>query len=201
MSAPIALVDYGSGNLASVIGAFDSIGHLAVVAQTPSVIESARLVVLPGVGHAAPAIRNLSDTWLRDTLEARREAGGAILGICLGAQLMYGWHAEAQSPGLGWISGNVERLPPHIDRHTGWSRVSPVQMREAGLARGLAHDSTFYFNHSYYLPTGRAPTEVTLDDHPDIAVLVRKDNLTGVQFHPEKSQSAGRQLLRNLLEG
>jgi glutamine amidotransferase len=200
MTVPIAIADYGSANFGSVIGSFDAVGVLATIARTPEAITEARLVVLPGVGHAGAAMSNLSEGWLRGALEERHAAGRPILGICLGAQLMFEHLEESGSEGLRWIPGEVRRLPERIGHNTGWAPVDHTQLLASGLGRSLTPRSTFYFNHGFHLPVGSTRTEVTLADDPSIAAIVRQDHLTGVQFHPEKSQAPGRYFLRNLLE-
>lgn len=200
MTAPIAIADYGSANFGSVIGSFDAVGVLATIARTADAIREARLVVLPGVGHAGAAMRNLSDGWLRTALEERHADDRPILGICLGAQLMFERLEESGSEGLGWVPGEVRRLPECTGHNTGWAQVDHDRLLASGLGRSLTPRSTFYFNHGFYLPVGAAQTEVPLAEDPSIAAIVRQGHLTGVQFHPEKSQAPGRYFLRNLLE-
>jgi glutamine amidotransferase len=200
MTVPIAIADYGSANFGSVIGSFDAVGVLATIARTPDAIRDARLVVLPGVGHAGVAMRNLDGGWLRAALEERHAAARPILGICLGAQLMFEQLEESGSRGLGWLPGEVRRLPERTGHHTGWAQVDHARLLASGLGRSLKPRSTFYFNHGFHLPVGAARTEVPLAEDAAIAAIVRQGHLTGVQFHPEKSQAPGRYLLRNLLE-
>lgn len=200
MTAPISVVDYGSANFGSVVRAFTAIGRQARIARRPEDVAGAGLVVLPGVGHAGTVTRNLEDGWLRESLQTRHRAERPMLGICLGAQVMYESLEESGSDGLGWLAGRVERLPTGLDHHTAWSHLDHAALRAGGLSRGLTVRSSFYFNHAYHLPRGTS--ELSIDAELDIPVLalVREGHLVGVQFHPEKSQEAGRLLLRNLLE-
>lgn len=200
MSIPVVVADYGSANFGSVVTAFRAIGIQAKVARTPADIADARLAVLPGVGHAASAMAHLDGTWLRDGLEARHSAERPILGICLGAQLMYSWLDEANAPGLRWIEGSVRPLPATLQHNTGWAALDHERLKGTGLGRSLTAASTFYFNHAFFLPVGHAAVEVPLALDAGVTALVRQGHLFGVQFHPEKSQDSGRLLLRNLME-
>jgi glutamine amidotransferase len=200
MSVPVVVVDYGSANFGSVVRAFSAVGHQAKVARDINDVASARLVVLPGVGHAGTAMQHLADGWLRTALDERHAAERPILGICLGAQVMYEELEESGSHGLRWLAGRVERLPVGHDHHTGWERLDHAALRTSGLARGLTESSTFYFNHAYRLPRGSSKVEVLADASIPIVALAQHGHLLGAQFHPEKSQEAGRVLLRNLME-
>ena len=200
MSVPVAVADYGSANFGSIVRAFSAIGHQAKVARDAADVSSARLVVLPGVGHAGTAMQHLADGWLRSALGDRHAAERPILGICLGAQVMYEELEESGSEGLGWLAGRVERLPAGHDHHTGWERLDHDALRSSGLARGLTESSAFYFNHAYRLPPGSATIEILADALVPIVALAQHGHLLGAQFHPEKSQEAGRLLLRNLME-
>ncbi len=200
MSTPVAVVDYGSANFGSVVRAFSAIGHQAKIARNVADVVSSRLVVLPGVGHAGTSMQHLSDGWLRRALDDRHNAERPILGICLGAQVMYEELEESGSYGLGWLAGRVERLPAGHDHHTGWEQLDHEALRSSGLARGLTESSAFYFNHAYRLPQGRTKVEVLANSSTPIVALAQHGHLLGAQFHPEKSQEAGRLLLRNLME-
>ena len=200
MSVPVAVADYGSANFGSVVRAFSVIGHHAKVARDAADVASAQLVVLPGVGHAGRAMQHLADGWLRTALDERHAAERPILGICLGAQMMYEELEESGSEGLGWLAGRVARLPAGHDHHTGWERLDHDVLRASGLARGLTESSTFYFNHAYRLPRGSSKIEVLADASVPIVALAQHGHLLGAQVHPEKSQEAGRLLLRNLME-
>ena len=113
---------------------------------------------------------------------------------------MFEWLDEADCAGLGWLPGPVLPLPGEIASHTGWSELDFDALRRAGLATRLSPSATFFFNHRYHLPNFVASHSVaTVEAHPTVA-LVREEYLTGVQFHPEKSQAAGAQILRNIFE-
>ena len=200
MTAPIAVVDYGSANFGSVVQSFAAIGRQAKIARASEDVAAAALVVLPGVGHAGTVMRNLQEGWLREALDERNRAERPILGICLGAQVMHASLEESGSEGLGWLAGRVERLPTGLDHHTGWSRLDHAALRTSGLSRGLTVNAAFYFNHAYHLPRGTSELSIDADLDTPVVALVRSGHLVGVQFHPEKSQEAGRLLLRNLLE-
>lgn len=196
----VAVIDIGSANFGSVTRAFSSLGRVVRIAQEPSDIASAGLVVLPGVGHAGQAMRRLESGWVREGLEARHAEERPILGICLGAQVMCEWLEEAGAPGLGWMGGSVTRLTGAESQHTGWERLELPALRAAGLARGITRNATFYFNHTFRLPDDPVDAAVDSMGSPVIRALFKQDHLVGAQFHPEKSQASGRLLLRNLLE-
>jgi glutamine amidotransferase len=197
--ARIAVVDYGMGNLRSVEKALERAGAEADVTRDQERIRSADGVVLPGVGAFPKAMRNLSELGLDSALADLIDEGVPVLGICLGLQLLFEASSENEgSDGLGLLKGRVERLPapglkiPLI----GWSPVRWT--RDSRLTEGLPQDCPFYFVHSF------APDAVAPEDRLGIAeyggeftCAVERDSLYGVQFHPEKSSTAGLKLLHN----
>ena len=199
MKARVAIFDYGSGNLRSLLTAIDVSGASGRVVENVGQLESASLLLLPGVGSAVGALSKLRDSWMFEALSTWVESERPVLGICLGAQLMFEWLGEADCAGLGWLSGPVLPLPSEIASHTGWAELDFDALKRAGLATRLHPSATFFFNHRYHLPKVDVSHLVaTVEEHPIVA-LVRERNLTGVQFHPEKSQAAGAQILRNIL--
>jgi glutamine amidotransferase len=196
----IALVDYGAGNLTSVRKALTALGADFVVPAAPAQIADARAVIVPGVGNFAATSRLLG-AWT-DAIAARARAGAPLLGICVGMQWLFEGSEEAPGvPGLGVIAGRITRLASDPARrlkvpHVGWNalefRGSPR------LLRGLASGSQVYFTHSYAAPV--TPECAAATTHANtFASAVERDNLFGVQFHPEKSGDAGLQILRNFL--
>lgn len=194
----VALIDYGAGNLHSVANALKAAGatDLAVTAD-PDVVASADRIVLPGVGAFASCMSGLAavDGMIAAMEQRVLTQGAPFLGICVGMQLM----AEAGEefgahPGLGWLPGRVRRLTPANDErvpHMGWNDVEPVA-DHALLAPGEA-----YFLHSYAYD---GPAVLAVSDHGGpLPAAIGRDNLAGVQFHPEKSQRYGLDLLARFL--
>jgi glutamine amidotransferase len=203
MAVPrIAVVDYGAGNLRSVAKALARSGLDARVTSDPSEVAGADAVVLPGVGAFADAAASLAAKGLDEAVRDAIEGGRPYLGICLGLQLLFEESDEhGRTPGLGCLPGRVRRFPerdagggrlrvPHI----GWNEVR-FSGRHPVLA-GLPPADCFYFVHSYRALPARAEDVVGRADYggPLVAAVAR-ENVFAVQFHPEKSQAAGRRLL------
>ncbi len=207
----VALVDYGSGNLPSALKALSkaaaALGGVRVEATAdPEAIAHADGVVLPGVGAFAACMSALeARSGVIEAMEdAVRRRGAPFLGICVGMQLMAEHGLEfGLTQGLGWIGGEVRRLAPDDRRlklpHMGWNSLEGPP---AGpLFDGLAAGDHMYFTHAYAVyPTDTALAAAWTDHGGRFVSALTKDNLAGVQFHPEKSQDAGARLLRNFLE-
>jgi imidazole glycerol phosphate synthase glutamine amidotransferase subunit len=197
-----ALVDYGAGNLASVARAFSGLGYRCRSSRDPSVLAAADLLVLPGVGAFPAAMAALHAHQLVDFLGQRALAGQPILGICLGMQLLADSSSEqGLTAGLGLVPGQVRPLP-QARWHIGWNSVDVLG--DDPLLRG-SDGASLYFNHAYaYSAPGPDTVAVSRLDETQgepITVAVHRQNIVGLQFHPEKSQGAGQQLLRNVVEG
>lgn len=194
----IAIVDYGAGNLRSVKKAFDFLGFEAEITSAPGVVRSADKIVLPGVGHFA-ATERLRTSGLRDAVAESIDRGRPFLGICVGMQWLFAGSTEApQTPGLGLMAENCERFPTGIKvPHVGWNSLRRV--RESRLLRGIKQDSFVYFTHSFRAPVCDSTSALAEYGAP-FAAAVERENVFGVQFHPEKSGAAGLQLLRNFGE-
>jgi imidazole glycerol-phosphate synthase subunit HisH len=201
----VAIVDYGLGNLRSVAGAVERLGHEPVVTSDPGELERADRLILPGVGAFGDGMRNLRERGLVEPLtrlvtDERRP----ILGLCLGSQLIARESAEFGShEGLGWIDASVQRIatpdPTLRVPHVGWNEVR--QVRESVLFDGLADGSLFYFVHSYHIDADDAELVKGETEYGvRMAAVVERGNVYGTQFHPEKSQLAGLTLLGNFLE-
>jgi glutamine amidotransferase len=198
----IAVIDYGIGNVRSVLNALEYIGAQAVLTRDPAVLSAASGLVLPGVGAFGEGMRRLDTYGLREPLTRLARTGKPLLGICLGFQmLMRSSTEQGQHDGLALIDYEVERLPvdarlPHI----GWSRVTvATHASEAPkLLQGLDGEQ-FYFIHSYGVVRPMHPIMAGLATYAgcEITVLVEAGNVFGTQFHPEKSGEAGLQMLRN----
>lgn len=198
----IAVVDYGMGNLRSVCKALEHVAPDAEVTLTadPEAIRSSERVVVPGQGALPDCMRQLAASEARAAVvEATQHK--PFLGICIGLQMLFERGEEGDTAGLGLLPGRVPRFPassglkiPHI----GWNEVR--QERSHALWQGIADGSRFYFVHSYYpAPSDRALTAATCVYGAPFTCAVARDNIFAVQFHPEKSQSAGLQLLSNFV--
>ncbi len=194
----VGIVNYGVGNHASVRHTLTELGWRCRTSDEPSVLDACDVLLLPGVGAFRPAIEALRARGLDRYLIERANTNHPLLGICLGMQLLaQGSHEDGFTHGLGLVPGEVVGLPaPHW--HIGWNTI--VQFQVDPLFDG-ANGQVFYFNHSYAY---RGPIEFqvcTTMAGREFASVIRKDNIVGVQFHPEKSQEAGRALLRNIIIG
>lgn len=200
----VAVVDYGMGNLDSVARAVEECGGAPMVTDRPEEIEKATHIILPGVGAFPDGVRNLKERALDQVLRDHVVAGQIpFLGICLGMQMLATMGREGgEAAGLGWIDGEVARLEPvGADTripHIGWSEV--VFERESPLFKGVDSGRDFYFVHSYHLRCRREEDVVARTPYCGRFVsAVGRGPIFGVQFHPEKSQRLGFQVLRNFL--
>jgi glutamine amidotransferase len=196
----IAIMDYGMGNLRSVQKAFQKVGAEAVVTDEREIIESARAVVLPGVGAFGDAMTNLRSQGLVETIERVVERGTPLLGICLGLQLFFEESDEmGLHQGLGLFPGRVRRFDVGLKvPHIGWNQVHI--RRQSPLLDGLADGSYAYFVHSYCVePNEDDDILATTDYGLDFASVVGRNNVYGIQFHPEKSQDVGMRILGNFV--
>ena len=197
----IAVVDYGMGNLRSVSKALEHVAPEAEVLVTadPARIRAAERVVVPGQGALPDCMRSLSESGARDAVLEALETK-PYLGICLGLQMLFEHGAEGDTAGLGVLQGNVPRFTVSSLKipHMGWNEV--LQERPHPLWDGISDRSRFYFVHSYHpAPADRALTAATSVYGAPFTCAVARDNIFAVQFHPEKSQSAGLQLLSNFV--
>jgi glutamine amidotransferase len=197
----IALIDYGAGNLTSVRKALTALGADFTVPAAPAECARASALIVPGVGHFG-ATAALEGSW-RDAIAAAVACGTPLLGICLGMQWLFERSDEApEVAGLGAIPGRIVRLQSNPDErlkvpHVGWNALDFSS--DARLLRGLHSGSQVYFTHSYAAPVTAECVAATTHANT-FASVVERDNLFGVQFHPEKSGDAGLQILRNFLE-
>ncbi|HVD86890.1 MAG TPA: imidazole glycerol phosphate synthase subunit HisH [Solirubrobacterales bacterium] len=197
MSARIAILAYGMGNLRSVEKALEHVGVTAKISADPGEVRDADGLILPGVGAFPRAMERIGELALDDLVAERHEAGVPILGICLGLQLLFESTTElGGAAGLGLLDGPVAELDaeglkvPHI----GWS---PVRWeRDSRLTEGIPSETPFYFVHSFAPQPGR--DELGSAEYGSrFACAAERDNVFGVQFHPEKSSAAGLRLLSN----
>ncbi len=206
MAETVALVDYGAGNLHSVENALRAAGAEEVaVTSDPNVIRAADRIVLPGVGAFAACAKALRAVpQLVEAMTERVHIGGApFMGICVGMQLLASRGVEHEvSEGLGWIAGEVLPIlvtdPAIKVPHMGWNDVAPTPHHDGAE---LIEPGEAYFLHSYHFVPAEGRTIAALTDHGGgIVAAVARDNLLGVQFHPEKSQAYGLALLARFLE-
>ena len=199
---PIAIVDYGMGNLRSVQKGFERVGHAAEVTRDPERIATAPAVVLPGVGAFGACMENLTALGLVEPVRRAIAAGRPFLGICLGMQLLFD-ESEEFGPvrGLGILPGRVARFPAAADRpvpHMGWNQLA-VRQAVPPLA-GIDDGSYVYFVHSYYpVPSDPRVIATTTAYGCEFASSVAWENVFACQFHPEKSQRVGLRILENFV--
>lgn len=199
----VAIVDYGMGNLDSVARATEECGGSPVITASEEEIARAPAVILPGVGAFAKGMERIRERSLDQILDTHvRRRGVPLLGLCLGMHLLAARGDEGgETAGLGWIDGEVSRLPSENGLrvpHVGWNEVHHES--SSPLLAGIESGRDFYFVHSYRLVC-REPAHVvaTTPYGSSFTSIVQAENVYGVQFHPEKSQRAGFQLLRNFL--
>jgi imidazole glycerol-phosphate synthase subunit HisH len=191
----IAIVDYGAGNITSVKRAIEHLGHAAIVTSDEGVIETSDRIIVPGVGnfHATAALfGNGLATALKRQISLRKP----LLGICLGMQWLFEFSDEAPGiQGLGLLDGTCHALPAHVKSpHVGWDQLEiRAQTR---LLRGIDSGRFVYFTHRYCAPLVDA-TAAACDYGSPFSAAVERDNIFGVQFHPEKSGETGLAILRN----
>ena len=194
----IAIVDYGLGNLRSIYNALVRVNAAPEIVREPEGLAEADGVVVPGVGAFGRCMEKLSR--FGDPLYDVRKAGTPMLGICIGLQVLFEKSQESpEARGLGWISGQVVRLPEEVNiPHMGWNSLSIK--KHVDLLDGVVDGDMFYFVHSYYcLPIDRSVIAATTDYGTDVTAMISKDNLTATQFHPEKSGQKGLRILENFV--
>jgi len=194
----IAIIDYCAGNLRSVHKAFAYLGVEAIITGNAETIAAADKIVLPGVGHFS-SLRALEQTGVRQILLQAISAGKPFLGICLGMQWLFeGSEESTGSAGAGIFPGKCQRFPSSVKSpHVGWNSLA-VQA-DSRLLRGIAQSAFVYYTHSFHAPVGIGTTAVS-DYGLQFSAAVEKDNVSGVQFHPEKSGDIGLSILKNFCE-
>lgn len=202
----IAVVDYGASNMKSVVRACRAAGADLQVTSDPDAVRRAERIVLPGVGHFGPARERLAATGLDAAIADAARTGRPVLGICLGLQLLLRESDEAPGqPGLGLLPGRVTRFETDLPvPHVGWAAVTltPRGRAHPVLAAAIPAGSAFYYHvHSYHPDAVDPGAALGLAEYGgSFATIVGCDAVLGVQFHPEKSQSAGLALLRAFAE-
>lgn len=199
----ITIVDYGMGNLGSIRNMFKRIGVEARVTSDLSEIADAEKLMLPGVGAFDSAMQAINGSGLRDLLERKVLAEKTpVLGVCLGMQILTDGSEEGKEQGLGWIPGRATRFDPAKGLkvpHMGWNLTRPEG--ESPLHKGLDEDSRFYFVHSYRVAVENPEHALFTTVYGDrFDSGIHRNNIYGVQFHPEKSHKFGMTLLKNFSE-
>ncbi|NSW51206.1 MAG: imidazole glycerol phosphate synthase subunit HisH [Anaerolineae bacterium] len=203
MQYDVILIDAGTGNLSSVYNALQFLGYRVLLTDRPDDLNGRTRVVLPGVGAFAQFIKGLQTRQLIEPIKALVQRQVPMLGICVGMQALFEFGEEmGQWPGLGLVKGRVPFFPDLGGLkipHTGWNQV--WHPGTCPLLRQIPDGSYFYFNHSFYcLPSQSTVIQAQTDYGIQYASVIRTGNVYGVQFHPEKSQNNGLQLLRNFME-
>ncbi|HEX4308725.1 MAG TPA: imidazole glycerol phosphate synthase subunit HisH [Acidobacteriaceae bacterium] len=194
----VTVIDYKAGNLTSVVKALRAVGADPTLTDDLAVVQAAERLILPGVGHFA-ATQFLNDCGLKEVIQERITAGVPFLGICVGLQWLFAGSTEAPgSPGLSVFPETCDRFAPGPKiPHVGWNSLS--LRPESRLMSEISNNSYVYFTHSYRAPLINATVAVT--NYGELfSAAVERDNVMGVQFHPEKSGETGLRVLRNFLE-
>jgi glutamine amidotransferase len=197
----ITIIDYGVGNFRNVQKAFQTIGAAAEISDSIEVVASAEVVVLPGVGAFGDAINNLRRRGLDQPVLAAVQAGKPLLGICVGLQLLFDESEEmGHHQGLGILAGKVVRFPQNLTvPHMGWNQIEPE--RDHPLLNNIDRGDFAYFAHSYYALPDKPDDIIACTDYGRrYPSIVGQNNICAIQFHPEKSQQVGLQILRNFVE-
>lgn len=197
----IAIIDYGMGNLHSVSKAVERLGYEAVVTGDPEQILAAEGAILPGVGAFGDAMEHLRESGLDEVVKQYAASGKPMIGICLGMQLLFSSSEEhGQHEGLGLLPGTVVRFRGDYKvPHMGWNRLS-YKMSESPIFKGI-EEGHVYFVHSYHAKPERESDLLAVTDYyQPVTAIVGRDNVYGMQFHPEKSGDIGMKLLGNFLK-
>jgi len=198
----IAVIDYNMGNVRSVANAFESLGCEVEITNQRAVLEKADHIILPGVGAFGEGMNHLKELGLigvlRDEVLKKKKP---FLGICLGMQLLADEGFEFGHPGLGWISGSAKKLEPGdlALPHVGWNNFKVTQ--NCRILDRIGGGADFYYVHSYYFAASRKENVNAVCEYgQDFPAVISQENIYGVQFHPEKSQKAGKILLENFVK-
>ncbi len=204
----VGVIDYDAGNVKSVMKAIEKLGGKAVLSSDASVLDACSSLVLPGVGAFGKAMENLRATGMEEYIKKAADSGRMFLGICLGMQMLFDRSSEdGDWRGLGLIKGRVVRFgetDDGFDRnnkipHMGWNEL--VKNRDDAICSGIERGEYAYFVHSYYaVPEDFGDVVYYADYSVKVPGVVRKGNVIGMQFHPEKSSDTGMKLLGNFLK-
>ena len=197
----IAVVDYDAGNLKSVETALMKLGADFFISSDPAKLAEADKMLFPGVGEAAQAMNHLKSTGLDRTVREFAASGRPLMGICMGAQILFDYSEESDTPCLGILRGKVLRFSSDMGLkipHMGWNTL---QHNDHPLFRDIPQDKSFYFVHSYYIsPVDSSDIIGTSEYGISFTSAVARDNVMATQFHPEKSGEWGLKVLKNFIE-
>jgi len=194
------IIDYGVGNFRNVQKAFEVIGAEAEISESVSVVNAADALILPGVGAFGDAIDHVRARGLDEPILAAVKAGKPLIGICVGMQLLFDSSEEiGQHVGLGILAGQVKRFPTNLTvPHMGWNQIEPTY--DHPLLQNISRGDFAYFAHSYHAVTANPHDILAYTDYGQkFASVVGRDNVCAIQFHPEKSQQVGLQILKNFI--
>lgn len=210
MPSRIVVVNTRAANLHSVSKALEKVGAAAEVTSDPDSLENAAGVVLPGVGASDSVMRAINAQGFAETLKKYAASGRPMLCICVGMQVLFDGSDEGEIPGLGLMSGRVERFPTDLAEdghrlkvpHMGWNSVNfTSEAASDSIFAGIPQDSYFYFVHSYRcVPTDQSVTAGTARYGEDVCAAVLQGEVAGTQFHPEKSGDLGLEIYRNFVK-
>ena len=190
----IAIINYGAGNIQSILFAIERLGYTAVLTNNPDEIQQADKVIFPGVGEASYAMQKLKESGLDSLIPNLKQP---VLGICLGMQLMCHHSEEGNTNGLGIFDANVIRFSNNVKvPQMGWNQIYNLK---SPLFKEINDNEYMYLVHSYYVPNCKEAIATTNYDL-EYASALQKDNFYGTQFHPEKSGDVGEQILANFLK-
>jgi len=197
----IAIIDYGMGNLKSVVNACIKLGAEVEITSEKEAIKHSKALILPGVGAFGKCIANLKGLKLLDVIKGMIQDNKLYLGICLGMQVLFDESEESPGvSGMGIIKGTVPRFKDTMKvPHMGWNSIT--KLKDHDILKGIKSGEHFYFVHSYYCQPEEEGVIVTTTTYGiAFASSVQKDNLFACQFHPEKSQTTGLHLLKNFID-
>jgi glutamine amidotransferase len=202
----ITIIDYGLGNIKAFGNVYKQLNIPYVIAKNAKELHGATKIILPGVGAFDHAMNQLQKTGMRETLdELVLEKKIPVIGICVGMQMLAKSSDEGVLPGLGWINGSVKKFDENIIKyathlpHMGWNDVEAVQKNP--ILTSLEDNAKFYFLHSYYFHCNNPENVIAVADYGiKFSCAVNKENIYGVQFHPEKSHKFGIQILKNFAD-
>ena len=196
----IGIVDYHLNNLRSVQKAFEKAGMQSFISDNVHELQKAEKLVLPGVGAFGQAMENIRKLGLEKFLKEHAQAGQPLLGICLGMQLLFTKSYElGENDGLGLVKGEVKLFPATVKvPHMGWNQIEIVQ--QSPILKDVEEKSFVYFVHSYFVEPKENVTLTRTEYGFQFSSIIQQKNIYGIQFHPEKSQTTGLQLLKNFSE-
>ncbi|HOJ30403.1 MAG TPA: imidazole glycerol phosphate synthase subunit HisH [bacterium] len=196
------IINYGAGNIFSVIVSIKNLHNKVTVVSKPETLKNVDRIILPGVGAFDHAMKYLEQTGLSQAIREETRKGKFLLGICLGLQMFFENSEEGKSKGFGFIRGKVKKLSGKKNLpvpHMGWNSIDIT--RNSKFLKDIPDNSFFYFAHSFYcFPKEKNTALATTSYGTEFASVVQKDNIIGVQFHPEKSGKYGLLLIKNFLE-